>query len=142
MVFGLTEDAASLSRTGRGVNSFYAAIYAWLGGCWWALRAGSALGWWLSPECPRRTGAAHPRAGQRQRQFSVGQRIFVIGCGIHIVARFVGVETRQALWWRPGWGGTPGAEMAEDFLDDPGVVNDGYYSHRILAGGVVWLIML
>jgi hypothetical protein len=84
------------------------------------------VGWRLSPEWLRSTGAAHPRAGLRQRQFSVGQRIFVIGCGIHIVARFVGVGTRQALWRRPGWGVMPGAEVAEDFLDEAGVVNDGY----------------
>jgi len=35
----------------------------------------------------------------------------------------------------PGWRAMPGAEVAEDFLDDAGVVNDGDYSHRILADG-------
>ena len=49
----------------------------------------------------------------KRQRCSVGQGVFVIGGGVHIVTRFVGVWTGVAGWGRSGGRIVPGAEVTE-----------------------------
>ena len=85
---------------------------------------------------------AHPVGGPQvalfywaRRAGSIGQHVFVIRGRSHIVTRFVGIWTPHARWRRSGRRVVPGAEVAQDLLHHPGVVNDGKDPHRVLADG-------
>src|ERR1051326_7370454 len=66
---------------------------------------------------------------------SVGEGVFVVGHRVQVVARFVGAWTRNRLGKGLGRRVMPGAEMAQDLLDDAWVVNDCDDPHGILADG-------
>ena len=96
-----------------------------------------------------RRGGAHPTgsppAGSAedyvlaQGSSSVGEDVFVVGHGVHVVARFAG--PRPGVHIRRGAGGgqqrraVPEAQVAQDFFDDFALVNDGDDAPRFLAVG-------
>ena len=66
-----------------------------------------------SERCPR-SAQAHPipnQAGLKQRQFSIGEHVFVIGHRVHIVTGFGGVWPRQPLRRQAGRRVMPRAEV-------------------------------
>jgi len=80
-------------------------------------------------------GAPHPEPSEAAAVVSVGQHVLVVGHGVHVVTGFVGVGPRHPLRRRPGGRVMPGAEVAENLLRHPSVINDGDDAHGVLADG-------
>ncbi len=102
-------------------------------------------GWRLSesklhfaPAETERIPAAGYKAGPAdqpfRRQNSVREHVLVIGHGV-LVKRFASVGLLGGWRRQAGGGIVPGAEVAEDLLDDAGFVNDGDDAHGVPADG-------
>ena len=74
-----------------------------------------------------RAGHTPPAAaiGSARWAGSVGQHIVVVGFRVDVVTGLVGVGPWDARRGKAGRGVVPDAEMAEDFLDDAGIVDHG-----------------
>ena len=68
---------------------------------------------------------------------SVGQDVFVVGHGIHVVAWFAGpwpsVRVRRGAGWGEDRRAVPLAQVVEDFFDHLALVNDRNHPHLMLA---------
>ena len=66
---------------------------------------------------------------------SVGQDVFVVGHGIHVVAQFAGprpgVRVRRGAGWGHRRGAVPLTQVAQDFFDDEALVNDRDDAHLL-----------
>ena len=130
MVFGLTKHGVILPEGGRACQQGFSANAGGAGEPeWrWTLPARAEIG-------PQRGGArAHPTVSRPEKggQGLVGQHILVIGHGVHVLAGFVRVGTRQTRRG-PGRGVVPSAQVPEDLLHHPRVINDGDDAHGVLA---------
>ena len=126
---------------GAGVNGQFSPISGSLAGRFLRCGAQNVGCWaWDGAPWPRsegRTAVARqaPPIAQDGSDYrsSVGEHVFVVRGRVHIVARFVGIWTREALWRRSGWRVVPGAEMPKDLLHHPRVINHAEDPHRVLA---------
>jgi hypothetical protein len=118
------------SGLGRATGSFRAAGGAPRPGH----RLEAAVCWRASPENRAQEG-----------WLSIGEHVLVVRHRIDVQAGLVDVGAR-AVWWRrsgrpasararAGRRVVPGAQVPEDLLHCPGVINDGDNAHRILANG-------
>ena len=82
------------------------------------------------------SAAASVRAGGSS---SVRQDVFVVGHGIHVVARLAdprpGVRVRRGAGWGQQGCAVPQAEMPQDFFHHGALVNHGDDAHGVLAVG-------
>jgi hypothetical protein len=97
-------------------------------------------------------GGAHPSGGPQATAFhsahwgkSISEDVFVVGHGIHVVARFTGPRTGVGVRRGAGRcerrGAAPEAEVAEDFLDHGALVNTaitrmGWWQRGQISGSV------
>ena len=93
---------------------------------------------------PGHTPPAHRRQGRRKITRALGlslagEDIFVVGHGIHGVARFAGpslIRVRRGRLSGGQWRcAGPQAKMPENFLHHFPLVNDRYHAHGVLALG-------